>query len=83
MEKYKFLVFDAKTTESTEVESSVNNELVKKLQEVFKSINDNNITVSPISINPNDLSVGWGIIETIDGQQRLTHHLTLKNKKYN
>jgi hypothetical protein len=60
MEKYKFLVFDPKTMESTERESSVSDELVKKLEEVLNSFNNDNVTISPLTIDPNDLSVRWG-----------------------
>ncbi len=80
MEKYKFLVFDPKTMESAERESSVSNELVNRLQELLETLNDDNITLSPLIINPDDLSVRWGIIETINGQRHLTHRIILKHE---
>ena len=83
MEKYKFLVFDTKTMESTERESSVSDKLVKKLQEVLDSFNDENVTVAPLTIDPDDLSVRWGIIEKINDKQHLTHYVSLKLNKIN
>ncbi len=80
MEKYKFLVYNPKNMESEYRESSVSDELVKKLDEVLNSFNNDNITVSPLVIDPDDLSVRWSIIEKINGVQRLTHYVSLKNR---
>lgn len=81
MEKYKFLAFNPKTMEPIERESSVSDELVKKLQGFLETLNDDNITLSPLIIDPDDLSVRWSIIETVNGQQHLTHRIFLKNVK--
>lgn len=82
MEKYKFLAYDPKSMEPIEKESSVSNELVKKLQEFLESLNGGdggNMTVAPLIIDPDDLSIRWGIIETINGQKQLTHRIILKS----
>lgn len=78
MNKHKYLVFDPKTMESTERETSVSDELTKKLQEFLTSLNSDTITVSPLMVT-NDLNVSWSIIETVDNQQYLTHRIILKS----
>ena len=81
MEKYKFLVYDPKNmNEPEQRESSVGNEIVKKMEELLKTVNNDTITISPIVINPNDLSVSWGVIETVYGKKTLTHYISIKKK---
>lgn len=79
MKKHKFLIVGERTNEFIEKETAVSDDLVKRLQECLESLNSQDITVTPITINSDGLGVRWSIIEKIGDEQYLTHYISLKS----
>lgn len=77
MEKYKFLIFDETMDEPIHKVTNVSNKIVKIINEALSTINDETVIISHVLINK-DLKIQFSVIEKINGEQYLTHILTIQ-----
>lgn len=63
MEKYIIDSYNPKTFEKSEIETSLPKELVEKIECVLKEFEGENWYVTPVMVNPINMSVIFGIIE--------------------
>jgi hypothetical protein len=63
MEYYKVNSYDPKTLIPTEIETSVPKELVEEIQKIFDKFDETKWVVTPLMVDPIDMSVILGIME--------------------
>jgi len=64
MKNYKAINYDETTFEPSEIETKIPNDLVENMKELLGHAQDYYVT--PVMVNPDDLSVSWGLMSNND-----------------
>ena len=78
MEKYTTSILNFETLESTQISTEIPKILVESIQNAFNK-KDGELLLTPIMVNPDDLSVVFGVIDRTSATQK--YRITISNYK--